>query len=50
MRAITWPKTSSHSVGCAARLNSSTGSRRSLRSSAHATVSAWPANAATADG
>src|SRR5579864_963261 len=42
---MTWPNTSSHKVGCAARLNSSTGSRRSFRSSAHATVTACRTNA-----
>src|SRR5690242_2815370 len=36
--ARTWPKTTSHSRGCAARVTSSTGSWRSLRSSPSATV------------
>src|ERR1035437_842486 len=39
--AITWPKTSSHSSGCTARVISSVGSWRSLRSSPSAIAEEW---------
>src|SRR5271166_399028 len=47
-RPNTWPKTRSQSVGWTERVNTSVGSRRSLRTSTSATASESPTKAKTA--